>query len=307
MASCGEYKTMIQLYADDELTGSDRQELLSHLETCADCRREMEELKEFSGQIRKARPQITTPVALRARILKLTAEQQKQEKKKALETEAIAEQAVIPFISRPASTRQPMARRRWFPAAIAALLCIGAGLSFSIPHLRREANSRSFIDTAIVTHRGLTNASMSLDVKSDSPQTVSAWFSNRVQFPFRMPNAGIASDDTAKYKLLGGRLTTFQGEQAALLAFQMPNETITILIASGKKAGARDGKLTYSDGIGFHSMDRDDLHVVTWENKGLVYALTFPGAMANGSNKRTCSTCHEQAAPNATAMLDNPH
>lgn len=158
-----------------------------------------------------------------------------------------------------------------------------------------------------MTHRGLTNASMSLDVKSDSPQVVSAWFSNRVPFPFYMPNAGIASDDTAKYKLLGGRLMTFQGEQAATLAFQMSNEIISILIASGKRARARDGKLTYSEGVGFHSMNRDDLHVVTWENKGLVYALFFPGSMANGSNKPTCSTCHEQAVPAATAMLDNPH
>lgn len=76
MAGCGEYRAMIQLYVDDELTGSDQQELLSHLENCAGCSREMEELKKFYGQIGQARPRITAPAALRERILKLRAEGQ---------------------------------------------------------------------------------------------------------------------------------------------------------------------------------------------------------------------------------------
>jgi hypothetical protein len=36
------------------------------------------------------------------------------------------------------------------------------------------------------------------------------------------------------------------------------------------------------------------MHVVTWENKNLTYALT---SNITGSTARACSTCHEGASP----------
>jgi anti-sigma factor RsiW len=284
---------MIQLYLDNELTGSDEQELLTHLESCANCRQEVEELKAFSSRIKQVRPFATAPTALRERILQQTGE---QEKKKDTEGQNV----VVPLTSVP-TTGSSRPKRMWFPAAIAAMLCLAAGLSFLVPHLHREAAAKSFIDTAIMAHGGLSNANMPLDVQSDSPQVVSDWFASRVSFPFRMPNDGIASDDNAKYKLAGGRLMTFSGEPAALLEFKMQNDTVSVLIASGKKAQARGGRITYSSGIRFHSTDRDGLHIVSWENKKLVYGLIF----SNTSQKHGCSSCHAGAeASSLTAMLD---
>ncbi|HEX3438463.1 MAG TPA: zf-HC2 domain-containing protein [Pseudacidobacterium sp.] len=288
MANCADYSAMIQLYIDDELTGSEQQELLTHLETCASCRQKFEELKVFSSRIRQARPLITAPAALRERILQQT------EQKKKVSSEA--QPKVL-------SLKQSWWNSSWLPAAAAAMICVVAG-AFLFAHLHRQANVSSFVDTAIVAHRSLTNASMPLDVQSDSPKVVAAWFASRVPFPFRMPNAGIASDDSAVYKLAGGRLLTFRGEQAALLAFQMQNDTISVLIASGNKAKAEGGKITYSNDIRFHSADRNDLHVVTWENKQLVYALIFPNKVAA---ERTCSTCHTGSRQPKTALLDKPH
>lgn len=288
MADCADYSAMIQLYIDDELTGSEQQELLSHLETCASCRQKFEELKVFSNRIRQARPLITAPAALRERIL-----QQTEQKKK------VSSEAQTKVLS----LKQSWRNSSWLPAAAAAMICVVAG-AFLFAHLHRQANVSSFVDTAIVAHRSLTNASMPLDVRSDSPKVVAAWFASRVPFPFRMPNAGIASDDSAVYKLAGGRLLTFRGEQAALLAFQMQNDTISVLIASGNKAKAEGGKITYSNDIRFHSTDRNDLHVVTWENKQLVYALIFPSKVAA---EHSCSTCHTGSAQPKTALLDKPH
>jgi anti-sigma factor RsiW len=298
MTACDDYNAAIQLYLDDELTGSDQQELLAHLENCISCKRELEELRGLSSRIRQSRPQVSAPNSLRARILEQAAHREQE-----LGKVHRAEQTAASQISKPAGKRSSP-RRPWLPMAIAAMLCLVAGLPFSISHLRREADASRFIDTAIVAHRGLTNASMPLDVQSDSAEVVRRWFASKVPFPFRMPNAGIASDDTAKYKLTGGRLLTFGGEQAALLAFQMPNDTVTVLIASGKKAEARGGNVTYSSGIRFHSTDRDDLHVVTWENKGLVYALIFSNKMAN---KRACAACHEATKAPEAATLGKPH
>jgi anti-sigma factor RsiW len=299
MATCADYSVWIQLYIDDELEGSDKEELLSHLESCGHCRDEMEELKSFSAKIRHARPGTTAPPSLRQRILEQAV--QEQQKK-------VAETVIPQRIKAP--SKQSIARSSWFPAAVAAMLCLVIGGTLLLPHFHRRANARSFVDSAVTAHRGLMNASLALDVRSDSPNVVSAWFASRVHFPFRMPNAGIASNDNARYALAGGRLTTFEGEPAALLSFQMPempNDTISLLIASGKKAEANGGKVTYSSGIKFHSMDQDDLHIVTWENQQLVYALIFSNKVASMSNKRSCSSCHEGAAPSSstTALLGN--
>jgi len=296
MATCADYCAMIQLYLDDELIGSDKREFLTHLQGCADCRQQLEELSALSRRIRQARPKIVASAALRKRIL---------------EQAAHPKEAAAPDGEPAAGPGNPKVAGKWsspkflwLPVAIAAMVCLAAGASISIPHLRREAKAESFIDTAIVAHRSLANASMPLDVQTDSTRAVATWFTSRVPFKFRVPNAGIASDDTARYVLTGGRLLTFGGEQAALLAFQMPNDTVTVLIAPAKKAPAMGGKVTQSSGIAFHSMERDDLRVVTWENQDLVYALTFSNKMA--AAKHGCSSCHNAADSSKSALLEAP-
>ena len=93
-----------------------------------------------------------------------------------------------------------------------------------ISQLQRESRARSFVDAAVAEHRG-SGEGGPLDVHSSSPDVVATWFAQRVSFPFRIPNAGIASDDRAKYTLAGGRLVKFGGEPAALLEFRMPDNS----------------------------------------------------------------------------------
>ncbi len=181
-----------------------------------------------------------------------------------------------------------------YALALAAMLFLVVGGLLLVPRLRVESNANSFVATAIDSHRALSDAALQLDVQSESPSVVSAWFSQRVSFPFRMPNAGIAANDLAKYKLRGGRLVTFGGERAAVLVFRLSQDLVTVLIAPDRHARAIGGNVTYSDGIKFHALDRDRMHVVTWENKNLTYALT---SNITGSTAHACSTCHEGASP----------
>jgi anti-sigma factor RsiW len=294
MATCASYGAIIQFYLDDELSGSDRQKLESHLSNCSDCRQELDELRALSRQIRQTRPKMSAPASLHERIRELAAHQEQERK------EAPGKAQTMAFRPYKPAGKRSFPKLVRLPVAIAAMLCLFAGVSLSISHLRREAAAESFIDTAILAHRGLTDASMPLDIRSDSSKTVTTWFNQKVPFPFRMPNSGIASDDTAKYVLTGGRLLPFAGERAAMLAFRTPDDTVSVLISSGNKAIANGGKITHSDGITFHSRDRDDLHVVTWENMNLVYALVTSNKT---SGSHTCSSCHEGAKPAQSAAL----
>jgi anti-sigma factor RsiW len=281
MSHCADHSSQIQLYLDNELTGSDAEEFLAHLDPCESCRREMEEAESFSRRLKQARPFAVASAALRERIEKLVATQA------ALEPEMPVQQSKVLVMS----SRKKTIR---YSLAFAAMLLLVVGGRLLVSRVRVESNANSFVATAMDSHRALSDAALKLDVQSESPSVVSAWFSQRVSFPFRMPNAGIAADDLAKYKLCGGRLVTFGGERAALLVFRVSQNPVTVLITPDRHARAIGGNVTYSGGIKFHALDRDRMHVVTWENKNLTYALT---SNITGSTARACSSCHEGASP----------
>jgi anti-sigma factor RsiW len=284
MKNHDDYNVLIQLFIDDELKGQEREDLISHLKDCASCQEELEEAKAFSARVRGARPQVETPPALREKILSLMSDPTNQ---------AISNPLIkIRFVVRPP----------WRSLAAAAMLLIAVAGVLSISYLRREVRAGSFVDAAVAEHRGAGDGRQ-LDVQSSSPDVVAAWFAQRVSFPFRMPNAGMAADDRAKYTLAGGRLVKFGGEPAALLEFRMPNNRISLLVTSDKLAAVTGGKVTRSAGLSFHAKDLGELHVATWDNKGLTYALISSVAM--GSN-RSCSTCHRDS-PAATATLKRSH
>jgi anti-sigma factor RsiW len=281
MSVCADRSSQIQLYLDNELTGSDAEEFLAHLEYCASCRSEMKEAEAFSRRLAQARPFAVAPAALHQRIANLAATQA------AVQPEMPLHERVLVMSSRKKKTIR-------YALALAAMLFLVAGGLLLVPRLRIEWNADSFVATAIDSHRALSDAALQLDVQSESPSVVSAWFSHRVSFPFRMPDAGIATNDLAKYKLRGGRLVMFGGERAAVLVFQLSQDLVTVLITPDRHARAIGGNVTYSDGIKFHAFDRDRMHVVTWENKNLTYALASNIA---GNTARACSTCHEAASP----------
>jgi anti-sigma factor RsiW len=281
MSHCADHSSQIQLYLDNELTGSDAEEFLAHLNHCGSCRREMEEAEAFSRRLLQARPFAVAPAALRERIENLVGVQTALEPKMPLHPSKVLVM----------STRNKTLR---YSLAFAAMLFLVVGGLVLASRVRVESNAESFVATAIDSHRALSDAALQLDVQSGSPSVVSAWFSQRVSFPFRMPNAGIAADDLAKYKLCGGRLVMFGGERAAVLVFRLSQNLVTVLIAPDRHARAIGGNVMYSGGIRFHALDRDRMHVVTWENKNLTYALISNIA---GSNARACSTCHEGASP----------
>ncbi len=273
---------MIHLFLDNELVGGERESLISHLENCASCREEMEEARSFSLRLKESHANTEAPLALRERIIN---------------------HLIIPknqaIISVPA-VKTPTARLSWLFPLAAALLGITIGAVLSFTYLKQDLYTRGFIDTAIVEHRATDN-DRPLEIQSNSPGIVTAWFAKRVSFPFRMADAGIAEDDLANYVLIGGRLVKFANEPAALLEFQMPGNRISLLISSNKLAKASGGTITYADGLRFHIKDLDGLHVSTWENKGLTYALISSVAMGSS---RSCSACH-RGAPTADSAADN--
>lgn len=284
MKSCDEYGANIQLYLDKELSGQELEEFQAHLTTCASCQEELVAEEELSSLLYRSRPLYSASDALRARV----------------------HQAAIGIT--PSSDRAPgnpgnnvlgMLRqrpadyngRRW-QALAAMVLVICLGLAF-VPGIIQRVRAASYVDMAVATHRSFVDGSLPLEVQSDSPAEVAAWFTGKVPFKFRLPVSGEASGQKGLYTLIGGRLVSYKNGYAALVSYRMQAQTISLLITSDKFAGAAGGEVVRSGGITFHHNQRASLNIITWSNHGLTYALV---SSLPGSGRQPCLVCHENMA-----------
>jgi anti-sigma factor RsiW len=280
VTTCGDYHAIIQLYVDGELTGEERDDLLSHVASCACCRDELREAEAFSRRIRAARHLVVAPDSLRATVLRKV-------------QEAGAGRNELKLVPRnaPALARFPLV------AAVAAVLLVAASSMF-IFYQGRQRDAKAMIQAAVLAHDQLERNNLPLDISSESPQTVAAWFQGRLSFPFRMANSGIAADNRAKFKLKGGRLLTVNNEPVALLAFRVPDDLVSMLVGPRRLLNASGGTIIESGGIAMHSYDQGSLHIVTWNRQGLSYVLTFRNS---AGDPHKCSSCHEDGGADKAA------
>jgi anti-sigma factor RsiW len=280
MKGCAECDTIIQLCIDGELSGEERDEFLSHVKSCSACREAMREAEAFSRRIRAARPAVAASPSLRAAV-----------SRQMQQVEAVQKGPHLLPAARPD-------RRLWSLAAAAAVLILLVG-GLLVSRRRQENQAETMIQAAVAAHEEMQRHALPLDITSASPQEVSSWFRSRVSFPFRMANSGIASDAAAQYKLTGGRLLMVNREPVALVAFSLPHNLATLLVCPERLMRASGGNVINSGGVILHSRDEGPLHVVTWNEQGLGYVLTFTAISMSGT--RRCNSCHAENSNGGTA------
>ncbi len=68
MSNCNDCQMGIQRYVGEDLEPEQRDILFSHIKHCQSCRDFLEQERELSIRIRKARPSITAPDSLRSTV-----------------------------------------------------------------------------------------------------------------------------------------------------------------------------------------------------------------------------------------------
>jgi anti-sigma factor RsiW len=283
MKDCGDYGADLELYLDKELIGPDLEEFRAHLEGCAACRAELEVREELCRLLHRSRPLYSAPDALRDRVMRTT--------------------ELLPFsmpytppglggrifrvLARPVQSAG-RGVRHW-PMLVAAILLVAAGL-LSIPGILRQVSANSYIEAAVAAHRSSLNGSLPLEIKSESPSAVTAWFAGKVPFNFRLPEAPEEAAHEQVCRLAGGRLINYKDGHAALVSYQMQQQTISLLVSSSKSAAAAGGKEVLSGGIVFHYSKQMGFAVITWSTHGLTYALV---SSLPGSGRQSCMVCHQ--------------
>jgi hypothetical protein len=281
----------MQLYFDKELSGQGLEDFRAHLEECETCWTELSAEAELSALLHRSRPLYFAPVALRERVIQVmqTAESLPSTTKDA----PVRRRRIATFLAQPfqAAGRRDL---NWLPLA-AAILLVAASLLL-VPRILRQASANSYIETAIAVHRSFLNGSLPLEIQSDSPSVVAAWFAGKVPFDFRLPSSPQDSGHEQVYRLTGGRLVNYRGGYAALVGYQMQQQRISLLISSSSSAVAAGGEEVPSGGIVFHYSKQASFNVVTWSNHGLTYALV---SSLPGSGSQSCLVCHQDMAEGA--------
>jgi anti-sigma factor RsiW len=190
-----------------------------------------------------------------------------------------------------------LARRLLSMRVLALVVLLLAFLFAIVPNVVRQVRAASYVETAVAAHRSYLDGNRPLGLRSSSPELVTAWFTDKVPFHFRLPNAQSAPSSTPVYRLSGASLVNYRGNPAALVTYEKESEKISLLVASSKFAVVAGGDEVRSGDLTFHYRTNDGFKVITWSNHGLSYALV---SNVSGSARESCLVCHQNMADDHT-------
>ena len=282
MSFCDEYSSRVLSYMDNRLQGQDLDDFRSHLEDCSTCRARVETERSLSQFLRRSRPLYSAPPALRARVAAAVERHTCEARARV----GFYEWALRILEDGRADPARSFARFR-LPAASVAVMAM---LLVFVPHFVRRVRAASYVETAVATHRRYLDGNLPLELHSNSPEQVTAWFSGKVPFPFRLPRAQFNSDSRPAYQLTGASSVKYRGKPAALVTYQKQNEKISLMVASADSAVVAGGEEIRSGKLTFHNRTDEGFNVITWTNHGLSYALV---SSVSGSARESCMVCHQ--------------
>jgi anti-sigma factor RsiW len=284
MNRCDEYATKTLRYLDNDLEGQELEDFLSHLQSCASCQEHLEAEKKLSATLQRSRPLYLAPAGLHARVA--AASMQAMSNRVQDSTRRHASRLQGKDVS---GTLQRFANWRVLaPVAIAIALCLAV-----VPNVERRVQAASYVETAVATHRNYINGDLHLELKSSSPEEVTAWFAGKVPFEFRLPRAGSTPGSTPVYWLTGASLVNYKGSPAALVTYETEKQKISLLVDSRKFAVVAGGDEIRLGNLAFHYYNNSGFRVITWANHGLSYALV---SSVSGSARGSCLVCHQNMA-----------
>jgi anti-sigma factor RsiW len=253
----------LTLYLDDELRGDERATVETHLSECESCAAVFSRELKFLKTVREGGQLYVAPPELRAKVQQIL---------------------------------RPRRRSRftWMVAAAAVLLVLLLPVVVwrAVKKNAQPQNgpAGSFALMAAETHLRHVRGQLPLEMESASPQDISSWFVNKVNFRVKLPNYQESSGQEKLYVLEGARLVNFQTDYAAYVAYQMKERPISLVITSASAVEPTGGEVIAAGGLKFHYNAIDGLKVLTWQDRGLTYALVSD---LEERGQQSCIVCHE--------------
>jgi anti-sigma factor RsiW len=252
----------IPLYLDDELQEAERLAVETHIQGCPDCRAALEGERELILAIRNARPVYRVPFSLETRITELV---------------------------RNSGCRRNYVSCRPMIAACGLLLLVVGGLWLAAAKFSREERT-SFVNMAVDNHMRYLKGQLPLEVFSDSPERISAWFVGKLEFNLRLPDYPQGPTEPKPYRVEGARLVGFKEDYAAYIVYRLNGHSISLVVTSDTVAKPSGGEEITWEGLRFHFQSLAGWKVLTWSDAGLTYALV---SNLEERGQASCVVCHQ--------------
>jgi anti-sigma factor RsiW len=264
-------------YLDNALGGQELETFREHLVSCPICQVRLEEERACSIVLSRSRPLYRAPEELRRQVSEIL-----KRPRAAGSAQGIYER-LLRVLQRPVLSRWLL-----IPLSLWALILVVVSLCIIfVPGVVRRVQAASYVETAVGVHRSYLEGSLAPEIRSDSPTLVSAWFAGRVPFDFRLP---ASRDSNPVYRLVGARMVSYKGHDAALVMYETQREKISLLVASTRSAEIAGGDEVRSGTLLFHYSSQEEFKVITWSNHGLAYALV---SSLSASARESCLVCHQ--------------
>jgi anti-sigma factor RsiW len=191
--TCSDAAALIDPYMDGELDAADAERVASHVETCATCRRRLDE-REGLRRLLRGLPHYDAPPRVRGAVSRAS-------------TSIYRRQRVQP----------------WMAAAATVVLVAGGAAGL---WLRQTGNATSAIADAVISRHVAALAGQQLiDVPSSDQHTVKPWFQGKVDFSPPVPD--LASHGFA---LVGGRVDRIDGQPVAAIVYKRRLHVIHVFV-----------------------------------------------------------------------------
>jgi len=267
MKNCEDIRERLSLYLDNELQSDERVAIEEHLKICQPCAAFFAKELAFLNSVRESGPLYVASSELRARVENTL---------------------------QGAPERRRSRYRRWLLPVAAALLVLL--LPIAIWRVMRQGNTPAngvpsgFALMAAESHLRHMRGQLPLEMVTSSPQQISDWFANKVNFNVRLPSYQESSGQEKLYTLEGARLVGYREDYAAYVAYRMKDRPISLVITSASVAVPSGGEQIASRGLQFHYNAIDGLKVITWSDRGLTYALVSD---LEERGQQSCIVCHQ--------------
>jgi anti-sigma factor RsiW len=203
MMEHGEVQKLLPAYLDQELGIIDALAVERHLETCAECGRELDEQRSGSMRTRDGAAYFDAPPSLRAHIV-----------------------AALP--AKPPPRMRQAWLESWWPQAVAAISVLLA-LAWGVSTYRAVPSPQQRLTEELVaSHVRSLQVDHLADIASSDQHTVKPWFIGKVNF------APPVTDLTPQgFPLVGGRLDYLDGRDVAVLVYRRSRHPINLFIWPG--------------------------------------------------------------------------
>jgi anti-sigma factor RsiW len=272
MNNCEDICRRLNLYLDNELQGDDRAAVETHLQSCQSCASVFERELSFINAIRECGPLHVASPALRARVQ---------------ETLNGAEREPAPPSQGPVS--RPRVRLGLAIAATLLMLILPIVI-WRVMKRSTQQTPSTFALMAAENHWRRTRGQLPLEIESATPQRISEWFANKVNFRVQLPNYQESSGQEKLYTLEGARLVGYKDDYAAYVAYEMKSRPISLVITSDSVVKPSGGEQIMARGLTFHYNAIHGLKVLTWSDRGLTYALVSD---LEERGQQSCIVCHQ--------------